>query len=80
MIKKSWDEFRDTGLLWFINTILHMFGYAIVLEVDKGTVIDAFPARVGYRGFSESDNTAGYTKVSQYLSKNIDKLLEESRE
>ena len=21
--KKTWKEFRDSGLLWFVNTILH---------------------------------------------------------
>ena len=55
--KKSWDEFRDNGLLWFINTILHMFGWAIVVEVDNGEVINAYPARVTFRGFSEESNT-----------------------
>lgn len=24
--KKTWQEFRKTGLLWFMNTILHAFG------------------------------------------------------
>ena len=38
--KKTWTEFREIGLLWFINTILHMFGWAIVVEVDNGEVIN----------------------------------------
>ena len=36
--KKTWQEFRKTGLLWFINTILHAFGWAIVVEVEKGEI------------------------------------------
>lgn len=24
--RKSWEEFRQNGLLWFTNLILHMFG------------------------------------------------------
>ena len=32
--RKTWKEFRESGLLWFINTILHMFGWAIVVDVD----------------------------------------------
>lgn len=24
--KKSWKEFRDSGMLWWINMILHTFG------------------------------------------------------
>ena len=57
--KKSWEEFRATGLLWFINTILHMFGWAIVVNIEHGEIIDVYPARVEFRGFSESTNTKG---------------------
>lgn len=32
VVEKSWDEFRNSGLLWWINMILHTFGWAI--EVD----------------------------------------------
>ena len=53
MKKKTWIEFKETGLLWWINMILHTFGWAIVLEVDKDTkkLLDVYPARVKYRGF-----------------------------
>ena len=33
--KKTWEEFRDSGLLWFVNTILHMFGWGIAVEVER---------------------------------------------
>ena len=78
--KKSWEEFRTTGLLWFINTILHLFGYAICCEVEKGKVIDVYPARVNFRGFSETHNTKGYQEVSEYLKNNIKTLTKESYE
>lgn len=78
---KTWKEFKESGMLWWINMILHTFGWAICLEVDKdGNVINAFPLRVTYRGFSEKDNSEGYIKVSKYLSENSHKLLEESKE
>lgn len=79
--KKEWQEFRNTGLLWFINTILHLFGWALVTEVKKdGTVTNAYPARVKFRGFEEKDNTEGYQKVSKYLKENINELKKESEE
>lgn len=37
--KKTWQEFRKTGLLWFMNTILHAFGWAIVVEVERGEIL-----------------------------------------
>ena len=28
--KKTWEEFRKTGLLWFVNVIIHVFGWAML--------------------------------------------------
>ena len=76
--KKSWEEFRDTGLLWWINSLLHMFGWSVVIELDNGVITNAYPARVKYRGFSTERNTKGYIQVSQYMKDHADELLEES--
>lgn len=55
MKRKSWQEFRATGMLWWVNRALHLFGWAIVVEVDDaGEVADAYPARVKFRGFGEA--------------------------
>ena len=78
--KKSWEEFRNNGLLWWINMILHTFGWAICVEVEDGKVIDAYPARVKFRGFENQHNTDGYIKVSQYIKDNADEILKESKE
>ena len=76
--KKSWKEFRDSGLLWWINMVLHTFGWAIVVKMEEDKVVDVYPARVKYRGFGEKNNTEGYIKVSKYIKENADELLEES--
>jgi hypothetical protein len=76
--KKSWDEFRETGLLWWINMILHTFGWSIVYEVEYEQIIDVYPARVKYRGFKEQVNDKGYENISKYLKENIDELLKEA--
>jgi len=79
MEKKTWNEFRESGLLWWINMVLHTFGWAIVLELnDNGEIITAYPARVDYRGFTDEINTIGYTKVSKYLFENIEDIKKES--
>ncbi len=78
--RKSWKEFRESGMLWFANMILHVFGWAIVCNVDeKGNVLEAYPARVKFRGFDEKNNTEGYIKVSQFMKENADDLLDESK-
>lgn len=79
--KKSWKEFRDSGMLWWINMILYTFGWAIIVDIeDDRSILSAYPARVKFRGFSEKNNTEGYQKISQYMKNNVDELLEESNE
>ena len=77
--KKTWKEFRESGFLWWINMILHTFGWAIVVDIDdNGEITDAYPAIVKFRGFGEKNNTEGYIKVSQYMKENVSDLLEEA--
>lgn len=79
--KMTWDEFRDTGLLLFINQILHVFGWSIVVEIDgNGVTRNAFPARVKFRGFDDLSVSDSYVKISKYLGKNIKDLIKESKE
>lgn len=76
--KKTWKEFRETGLLFYINQILHVFGWAIVVDVDdSGNIMNAFPARVKFRGFSANAIDRGYAQITQYLKANVDELLSE---
>ena len=85
--KRSWCEFKKIGLLWLINFILHLFGWAIVFEYNKETerLSDdmepkaVYPARTKYRGFSERANSEGYQSVTEYLNENIGDLLKEAR-
>jgi hypothetical protein len=75
--ERSWEEFRESGLMWFINTTLHMFGWALVYDTEKKV---CYPARVKYRGFSNNINSNGYIQVSKYMKQNADQLLIESKE
>jgi hypothetical protein len=66
--RKTWKEFKDLKLLWWINRILHTFGWAIVLvQEEDGTITDAYPAKVSFRGFSESSEEAGFEGISKLL-------------
>ena len=85
--KKTWQEFRESGLFWWINMILHTFGWAIVInfddynkETDTGTISEVYPARVKFRGFDENNNTEGYQKVNKFMNENAEQLEKESLE
>ncbi len=79
--KRDWKEFRDSGLLWWINTMLHMFGWAIAYEFDDNkNITNVYPARVKFRGFGDKQVEEGYQKVSKYMMDNADELYKESCE
>ncbi len=79
--EKSWKEFKDSGLLWFVNRTLHLFGWAIVIAYNEASeVVEVYPARVTCRGFTEDVETKGFIAVSDYLKNNINELSRESRE
>ena len=78
--EKGIKEFREAGMLWLINNLLHVFGWAIVVENENDNPVRMYPARVKFRGFDEKHNTEGYTKVSQYMYDNVEQLLKESKE
>jgi hypothetical protein len=76
--KKTWEEFRATGLLFFINQVLHAFGWAITIDLDDNNVITgAYPARLKERGFGEESVDRGYKKLANYLKDNAELLYEE---
>jgi hypothetical protein len=76
--KKSWAEFRKTGLLLFINQILHVFGWAIVFEFDGEEIKEVYPARVKFRGFDHESAGESYINITNYLKENIDELKKET--
>lgn len=78
--KRTWNEFRENGLLWFINSILHVFGWCIVIEKEDGEITDVYPARTKFRGFSQETNDEGYRNVASYLNDNIELIKAEAFE
>ncbi len=76
---KAWKEFQKSGLLWWINRTLHLFGWAIYLvQEEDGSISGAFPARVKFRGFVEDDEEEGFRTLSAYLESNINDLKAEA--
>lgn len=82
MKEKTWEEFRSTGLLLFVNQFLHIFGWAIVIEVldENLGITRTYPARVKFRGFNEVSTSEAYKKVSKFINENSNELLAESEE
>ena len=64
MERISNQDFLDSGLLWWVNMILHTFGYSIVFDTELDIL---YPAKVSYRGFNEETNDLGYSRMSKLL-------------
>lgn len=79
--KQTWKEFQETGLIWWINRQLHLFGWALFREEDEyGNIINVYPARTKFRGFEEALETKGFVKLSKYLKENIKEIERDTRE
>lgn len=74
--KKSWSEFYETGLLLFVNHFLHIFGWAIVFDIDESKkVYKVYPARVKFRGFDYESTDTAYKAISKYMASNYNSLM-----
>lgn len=70
LIPMGVKEFRESGLLWFINMQLHAFGVALSVDIDEdGNETSLKPNRTIFRGFSEECNSEGYKKVTTFMKK-----------
>ena len=77
----SWEDFKNNEMVWFVNTILHVFGLAIVFDYDEDNNLkEVYPARCKFRGFPEDVNSKNYIKVTEYLKANIDDLMKDIEE
>lgn len=81
VVESTWAEFREADLLWWVNRALHLFGWAICLEVEEGgSVARAYPARVRFRGFPTDVEEDGFIKLTKHLAENADLLEEHTKE
>jgi hypothetical protein len=79
--KQSWEAFRETGLVVFVNQFLHIFGWAIAFGMDhEGNIHEVFPMRTRFRGFTHEDQAEAYKKVSVFMKNNAETLLEETND
>jgi hypothetical protein len=69
--KRTWEEFRTSGMLWAMNTILHWFGWVIVVVTDDSEpdkIIGAHPARTKWRGFPKENNDRGVQRLTEWMA------------
>lgn len=77
--ERTWKEFKEAGLLWWANRVLHLFGWAIVMVQEQdGSISSCYPARCKFRGFGPESEEKGFVNLTRYLSDNMEDLLAEA--
>jgi len=77
--KLEWNEFRTSGLLWFVNRTLHLFGRAIVFDYYRnGKLKEVYYAKCKFRGFGASAEIKGFKAVTKFLKKNVSCLSKDT--
>jgi hypothetical protein len=72
----SWKEFQEAGLLWWVNRVLHLFGWVIVFVGEEGQEPrQVFPARTTFRGFTADAEEQGFERLTAHLAREAPHLL-----
>lgn len=77
---KEVSEFRESGMLWFVNRILHSVGWVIIIDYDEKDNMILRPARTKFRGFSEESEAKGYKNFAKYLKENSEEIYKDTIE
>lgn len=77
-VARTWAEFREAGMLWWVNRLLHVFGWAILVEVDEETgEVDVHPMRALWRGFPSESEARGFERVTKWMRDHAEQLQRE---
>lgn len=66
--EKTWEEFRESGMLWATNTMLeHLFGWCIVYDYQSNSKLRVVPCTTKCDGIAEIAEKEGREKLIRYL-------------
>jgi len=77
--RHSWSELRETGVLWWVNRSIHIFGWVIIVATDDETdeVVDVYPARTEWRGFDYDAEERGHRRLTAWMRRAGEALKQE---
>lgn len=79
VVPSTWKEFMDSGLLWWVNRSLHLFGWSICLvEEDDGSSSSAYPAKTPWRGFNHELEEGRFHDLTRHLQEEMPRLVQET--
>lgn len=75
--KLLWNKFRDSGMLWWTNRILHTFGWTIVYMYSKeynredNELIAVFPDFTDNLGFPPEAEARGIKRFRNFIKEDM---------
>ena len=76
---RTWNEFREAGMLYAANKVLHMFGWCLIFATDELSGCRyCYPARTRYRGFAPEPDRAGTQRLNQWMRGAAESLVKET--
>lgn len=76
--ERSIEEFREAGLLLLTDQFLHIFGWALTVNIDEdGKITRFYPAHCKFRGFDSKNASEAYEKVTRHLAEHMPELLKD---
>lgn len=75
MEEKTWKDFQEAGLFWWINRTLHLFGWSLVYEEHDGEILKVYPAKTKWRGFERATEIEGFQKLTAHIESEIKILV-----
>lgn len=75
---RTWNEFRESGMVYAANKVLHMFGWCLVFATDEQSGLQyCYPARTLYRSFALESECAGTQRLNQWMRDAAESLAKE---
>ena len=74
----TWEAFRKAGMLWFVNRILHVFGWALAIQEVDNELVKIYPVRTNVLGFDEAIDEKHRKRVlSSIINDDITNIIKE---
>lgn len=75
--EKTWDEFREAGMLWVANRVLQLFGWTILCDTDENNKVTGVRCiRTKEVGFDLEFERAYFKKVAKYMRDNSTEIFD----
>ncbi len=76
--RRTWEEFRETGLVKIINVIIRAFGWSIYYEyTNDKKFVQVYPIRCKHMRLGDASMTKAYLNLAKWMNENSEELVKD---